>query len=99
MPIPEALLRVLKGDMEDVSWDIRLDESVLLYAFHAFAESRDAILREIAERFLHRRLFAPVVREGATPIDLALLRTTAKAMGFHPDYYVSLRSCRSLGTT
>ncbi|MDI9260129.1 HD domain-containing protein [Alicyclobacillus sendaiensis] len=96
--MPEPLRRVLDGDMEDVSWYIRLDESVLLYAFHTFAEHPDPILRDLAERFLHRRLFAPVVRQGPTPVDdLALLRTTAKAMGFHPDYYVSLRACKIPG--
>lgn len=91
--VPDALARVLAPAGTDVAAYVRLDEAVLVYAFHLWSEADDAILRDLSARFLHRKLFAPVVREDPSQIDLAALRTTAKAMGFHPDYYVSQRQC------
>ncbi|GMA62233.1 HD domain-containing protein [Alicyclobacillus fastidiosus] len=89
--IPEALLPVLTGSEVSVASYLRLDESVLLYAFHQWSTSSDQILSDLADRFLTRRLFAPIVRDGASVSEWAALRTMAKAMGFSPDYYVTER--------
>lgn len=95
--IPPALQEVLAGNAPSVEAYLRLDESVLLYAFHLWSESEDEILRDLSVRFLNRQLFAPIVRDKPSPSEWAALRTTAKAIGYHPDYYVSERVCKIPG--
>lgn len=68
---------------------LEIDESTLVYAFHRWAKSTDPVLSDLAQRFLHRKLFAPVVRSAPESAEWAALRTAARALGFHPDYYVS----------
>lgn len=89
--IPGALLAVLNGKDVSVDTYLQLDESVLLYAFHQWSRSDDTILADLADRFLTRRLFAPIVRDEPSVSEWASLRTMAKAMGFPPDYYVTER--------
>ncbi|WAH35731.1 HD domain-containing protein [Alicyclobacillus dauci] len=89
--VPPALLSVLTGGDSSVEAYLRLDESVLIYAFHLWSEDKDEILSDLATRFLNRKLFAPVVRDKPSVSEWASLRTIAKAMGFHPDYYVTER--------
>ncbi|GEO25696.1 HD domain-containing protein [Alicyclobacillus acidoterrestris] len=89
--IPGALLAVLIGKDVSVDTYLQLDESVLLYAFHQWSRSDDTILADLADRFLTRRLFAPIVRDEPSVSEWASLRTMAKAMGFPPDYYVTER--------
>lgn len=91
VPIPPALEEVLTSGETSVESYLRLDESVLLYAFHLWADAKDDILKDLANRFLNRRLFAPVIRDELSVSEWASLRTTAKAMNFHPDYYVTER--------
>jgi HD superfamily phosphohydrolase len=91
MPIE---LRALVSDEEDVSVAdyLAIDESTLLYAFRIWSRTSDEVLSDLSRRFLHRKLFAPVVREEPTREQWAALRTAARTLGFHPDYYVSGRS-------
>lgn len=95
--MPAALRDVITGSDVSVDTYLRLDESVLLYAFHLFSEGDDEVLRDLADRFLNRRLFTPVIREQPSVSEWASLRTMAKAMGFHPDYYVTERGSKIPG--
>lgn len=95
--IPPTLYDVLTADIAPINAYLRLDESVLLYAFHLWADAADVVLADLARRFLNRRLFAPVVRPELTQSEAAALRTMAKAMKFLPDYYVTGRICRIPG--
>lgn len=96
--IPTSLERVMMtgGDVP-VETYLRLDESVLVYAFHMFQESSDKVLSDLAARFLNRRLFTPIIREQPTLSEWASLRTIAKTMGYHPDYYVTERASKIPG--
>lgn len=91
LPIPTALQEVLMGQEVSVESYLRLDESVLIYAFHLWSDAEDGVLKDLADRFLNRRLFAPIAREQPSQSELASLRTIAKAMGFQPNYYVTER--------
>ncbi|KPV45145.1 HD domain-containing protein [Alicyclobacillus ferrooxydans] len=71
---------------------LAIDESTLLYAFRMWASTDDVVLSDLAERFLNRRLLAPIVRAEPTSEEWAALRTSARAMGFHPEYYISGRT-------
>lgn len=71
---------------------LAIDESTLLYAFRIWATTEDKVLSDLANRFLNRRLLAPIVRAEPVPEEWAALRTAARAMGFHPEYYVCGKS-------
>ncbi|MCL6453600.1 MAG: HD domain-containing protein [Alicyclobacillus sp.] len=88
-----SFLQALFLDQGDVSVEeyLAIDESTLLYAFRVFAGVKDPVLSDLACRFLNRRLFAPIVRAEPSPEEWAALRTAARAMGFHPEYYISGR--------
>ncbi len=76
---------------------LAIDESTLLYAFRMWTRSSDEVLADLSQRFLHRRLFIPFVRPEPSPEEWAILRTAARGMGFHPDYYVSGRKSEMAG--
>lgn len=71
---------------------LAIDESTLLYAFRIWASTEDVVLSDLAQRFLNRRLLTPVVMSEPTSEEWAALRTSARAMGFHPEYYISGRT-------
>jgi len=76
---------------------LAIDESTLLYAFRQWSKSSDGVLSDLSSRFLHRQLFAPFVRPEPSSEEWAVLRTAARAMGFHPDYYVCGRAAAIKG--
>jgi HD superfamily phosphohydrolase len=67
---------------------LSLDESTLIYAFHLWSHCEDPVLKDLASRFLERRLYTPVVQNEPTSEEWAELRTAAALAGYHPDYYV-----------
>lgn len=71
---------------------LAIDESTLLYAFRVWATTEDKVLSDLSNRFLNRRLMAPIVRLEPSHAEWAALRTAARAMGFHPEYYVCGKS-------
>lgn len=87
-------LRALVSNEEDVTVAdyLAIDESTLLYAFRIWSRTVDPVLSDLSQRFLHRKLFAPVVRPEPTAAQWGALRTAARTLGFHPDYYISGRS-------
>lgn len=93
--MPSELVAMLAQDEAAVAVSdyLAIDESTLLYAFQKWSFSPDSVLSDLSTRFLRRKLFAPVTRrEEPTPAEFAALRTAARALGFHPDYYVSGRA-------
>lgn len=88
--VPVELLGIIGGQDVQVSVAdyLAMDESTLLYAFRTWSKCEDGVLADLSQRFLHRRLFAPVLRAEPTVQEWASLRTAARAMGYHPDYYV-----------
>ncbi|MDQ0188998.1 HD domain-containing protein [Alicyclobacillus cycloheptanicus] len=97
--LPQELLAIIGADEMDirVSDYLALDESTLLYAFRQWSRSEDSVLADLSQRFLHRRLFAPITRTEPNSEEWAILRTAARALGFHPDYYVSGRTAEISG--
>lgn len=91
--MPEELAALFTGhDQVNVRDYLAIDESTLQYAFRRWSHADDDVLANLAQRFLDRKLFAAAVRPEPTQAEWASLRTTARAMGFHPDYYVSGRN-------
>lgn len=91
--MPDELAALFSGgDQVTVEDYLAIDESTLQYAFRRWSKSEDRVLANLARRFLDRKLFAPVIRPEPNSEEWAALRTAARALGFHPDYYVSGRS-------
>ncbi|WP_245578095.1 HD domain-containing protein [Alicyclobacillus herbarius] len=97
--LPRELVALLDQGTTEVSVGdyMAIDESTLLYAFHLWSHSKDPTLSDLSRRFLNRRLFAAVVRNEPTSEQWAALRTAARALGFHPDYYISGRQSATAG--
>lgn len=97
--MPGELTALIEGPTETLSVTdyLAIDESTLLYAFRMWCHTSDAILADLSHRFLHRRLLLPIVVSEPTPEDWAVLRTAARAQGFHPDFYVSGRKSEMSG--
>jgi len=92
MPVELRVLLDLADESVTVQDYLAIDESTLLYAFRCWCHADDDVLSDLSKRFLYRRLFTPIVRSEPSPAEWAGLRTAARALGFHPDYYVSGRA-------
>lgn len=97
--VPAELLTIIGTDEADVSVAdyLAMDESTLLYAFRTWSKCHDEVLADLSRRFLHRRLLTPVLRSEPNAEEWAVLRTAARSLGFHPDYYVSGRASEISG--
>ncbi|WDL97965.1 HD domain-containing protein [Alicyclobacillus sp. ALC3] len=97
--VPAELLAIIGADEANVSVAdyLAMDESTLLYAFRTWSKCHDEVLADLSRRFLHRRLFSPVLRSEPNVEEWAVLRTAARSLGFHPDYYVSGRASEIAG--
>lgn len=91
-PAELSMLFGEEGAKVSVEDYLATDESTLLFAFRTWTRSKDRVLSDLSYRFLNRKLFMPVVRAEPTQEEWAVLRTAARAAGFHPDYYVSGRA-------
>jgi len=94
LDMPRELMALLGEGENGVTVEdyLALDESTLLFAFRLWTRSGDVVLEDLSRRFLNRALFMPIVRAKPTQEEWAVLRTAARAMGYHPDYYVSGRA-------
>jgi HD superfamily phosphohydrolase len=92
--IPDALSVVLGSFVERLSVEdyLSLDEATLFYAFHQWSKGPDAMLADLAQRFLHRHLLYPIVCSKPSSETMAAVRTCIRASGYDPDYYLSGRT-------
>lgn len=96
---PPELLALFASPSDEISVEdyMAVDESTLMYAFRVWSHSKDEVLADLSARFLDRQLLTPVVRPEPTPEEWAALRTSARALGFDPDYYVCGRKSSIAG--
>ncbi|MCF8565373.1 HD domain-containing protein [Alicyclobacillus tolerans] len=98
MPLELRVFVDEEGPSVSVADYLAVDESTLLYAFRIWTRAGDKVLSDLAQRFLNRRLFAPIVLPAEPSQEQwAHLRTAARALGLHPDYYVSGRESAIAG--
>lgn len=79
-------------DQVEIEHYLAVDESTLMYAFQTWAFADDDIIQDLSRRFLNRQLFGVVVREEPTVEEWGYLRTSVRAAGFNPDYYLVARN-------
>ncbi|EMP71982.1 phosphohydrolase [Streptococcus sobrinus DSM 20742 = ATCC 33478] len=68
---------------------LRLDDGVMNTYFQSWMTSEDAILADLANRFINRRLFKSVILTNQSQTPLADLRKLVAAIGYDPDYYTA----------
>ena len=83
-----AMAKLLRGQTREVADYLRLDDRALDHAIAQYTESRDEVLRGLARRLLHRRLFKTMQLRPEVDSELAQARldeALAKA-GVQPAY-------------
>ncbi|GAX89871.1 HD domain-containing protein [Effusibacillus lacus] len=76
---------------------IRLDESVMIHAFHRWRDEQDPILADLASRFLDRRLYSSIACDKLSEDTLKSFRDLFAANGLDPDYYLIYREIATAG--
>lgn len=83
-------IRKLFEDKMTVSDYLKLDEALIQMAFMQWTEDRDAVLRDLSFRFLHRRLFKYVPFEQEEAPLLEEVKSWMSREGFDPVYYTEV---------
>jgi uncharacterized protein len=86
-----VMVRLLAGERLKVDEYLRFDDHDVMFHIKQWTLERDAVLRDLARRFIERRLFKaidlPADRGERTAI-LARARTVVERLGFDPEYYL-----------
>lgn len=84
------MARVLAGQKLDVKEHLEMDDTDILFSIKRWQHSTDSVLRDLAKRFLNRRLFKAFdldMPEGDRPAFIDESRRIVADAGFDPDYY------------
>ncbi len=86
---PDGLERVLRGETVSVRTYLELDDHVIESALRAYRNGDDEVLRDLADRFVSRRLFKTLRLAPDAPVDAvrAVLDETVRGCGVEPSYY------------
>jgi HD superfamily phosphohydrolase len=82
--------KVLAGRPLELMDHLALDDTDVAFSIKQWQKSNDAILADLARRFLNRRLFKAFdldMPEASRPEFVAKARTIVANAGFDPDYY------------
>ncbi|MFQ6793484.1 MAG: HD domain-containing protein [Thomasclavelia sp.] len=79
------LVPFINGNVSEADY-LKLDESIILYYFTVFKESKDPILADLCDRFLNRRLFNYCDLVDAD--DIEVIKKRCIKLGYDPKYYV-----------
>lgn len=82
---PKDFIPFFEGTMT-IEQYVELDEAVVLYYLKAWVKEDDAILSDLARRFINRDLFKHLPFDGSI-ITMNELRELFEAGGINPDYY------------
>lgn len=66
-----------------------LDDGVMNTYFQSWMTSDDAILADLANRFINRKLFKSVILTQVSQTSLTALQKLVAAIGYDPDYYTA----------
>jgi hypothetical protein len=86
----------LTGEKLSVQEYLTLDDVQMTYHIKQWSQDPDPVLADLASRFLHRRLFKATKIPFHDPKQIEELKNESRkvvaAMGFDPDYYVTVES-------
>ncbi|MCX7572171.1 HD domain-containing protein [Tumebacillus sp. DT12] len=88
--MPEELRPFFENRAENVSVKeyLEVDESVVMYTLERWTSTEDAILRDLADRFVNRRLFGAVQSKELKEVEREQIREMFRSNGLNPDYYL-----------
>lgn len=76
---------------------LKLDEAIIYYYFQAWKDEKDAILSDLCERFIDRRLFKYIEFDPDEQKDvIPMLKVLFNKVGINPDYYLALDASSDL---
>lgn len=97
LPVPAILAPVLSKQELTLEQYLQLDETDVLYAIKTWCRAEDPVLRDLADRFVNRRLFAGLRLSGApTPEQYTAVGSLLESRGFAPAYYLGLDRTESV---
>jgi hypothetical protein len=82
--------KILAGQKLNLAEHLELDDTDIMFSIKRWQHGSDAILADLAKRFLNRRLFKAFdldMPEGDRPEFIARSREIIENKGFDPDYY------------
>ncbi len=83
--------RVLKGEVLTTAEYLRFDDHDVMFHLKQWMREPDAILSDLARRFIERRLFKAIdleMPDGERAEFIAKARQCVAALGYDPDYYL-----------
>jgi HD superfamily phosphohydrolase len=86
-----ALEKMLIGEEVSTGEYLQLDDTDLTFHLKQWSQDRDAVLSDLASRFIHRRLFKAIdldMADGGVEIFLARAEEIIRRAGFDPQYYL-----------
>ena len=93
---PTHFLSFFKGEVSLKEY-IRLDETIVYYYFQQWQDEEDAILSDLCERFINRRLFKYVDFNPNVQLqELIRLQVLFQEVGIDPNYYLVVDSSSDL---
>lgn len=93
MPCTTPLWSFLGGSKQSLEDYLAVDDHDVWFAIKQWATAADPVLKDLASRFLNRRLFKPVFRQHVEDARFDLvdrLKDTVAKQGFDPEYYLAL---------
>ena len=86
------MAKVLRGERLNLSEHLAFDDADVMYAIKRWRDSSDAVLSDLASRFLDRRLFKAYdldMPEEERAGFISDVRQAVANAGYDPDYYVA----------
>jgi HD superfamily phosphohydrolase len=97
--LPPELEPFLRGSTEQITVEeyLELDESVMMYTLQRWTRADDPILRDLADRFINRRLFGAIDTRELKEVERETVREMFRSHGLNPDYYLSFQTATTGG--
>lgn len=94
---PHHFYSLFNGDVTLADY-LKMDESVMLYYFQIWEEEKDPILRDLCDRFMHRKLFKYTEFHPSNDQmnKLMELKSLFNQAGIDPEYYLVVDSSSDL---
>ncbi|MFC6335144.1 HD domain-containing protein [Paenibacillus septentrionalis] len=87
--VDPSILALIEGRITLQSY-LSLDESLVQYAFSCWQHEQDALLAELCQRFLNRRLYKYITFEELSEEYLTEIEEAFTAIGLHPEFHMEI---------
>jgi uncharacterized protein len=97
--LPDELRPFFENKVDQITAQeyLELDEAVLMYVLQRWTSEDDAVLRDLADRFVNRRLFGSIDTRELKEVERNTIRDMFRANGLNPDYYLSFQTATTGG--